>query len=76
MDFGRSRRGGGSAPQKCRTALRSCMINETGKGGLRSAAKNCMSAFNRCRSKRIPRAQRKYGPGWTPYKGGMRKVYK
>lgn len=54
----KSRRGGGSAPQRCKTALRKCMVDGTkkkgerleGKGKTRGGlASRCMRAFNRCR---------------------------
>jgi hypothetical protein len=45
-----SRRGGASAPQACKTSLRSCL-----RGGPaldRSTSRSCFKTFNNCRSKR------------------------
>lgn len=52
MALGKSRRGGGSASPKCKTFLRRCMLSDTRGGDLRRAARDCMKAFNRCRSGR------------------------
>lgn len=46
----KSRRGGASAPQHCKTSLKSCI-----KGGPAlspGTAKACFKEFNRCRSKK------------------------
>jgi hypothetical protein len=46
-----SKRGGGSAPQKCRTNLSKCMTGTVRQGGsLKVAGRLCMKAFNRCRT--------------------------
>jgi len=53
-----SKRGGGSAPSHCKTALRSCMTTGVRGAGtnLRALARSCMSDFNACRS---PKGRRK-----------------
>lgn len=46
-----SKRGGGSAPQACRSALGKCMVTQV-RGGktLKATGKSCMSIFNKCRT--------------------------
>jgi hypothetical protein len=46
----KSRRGGASAPQHCKTSLKSCI--KEGPALSPSTAKACFTEFNRCRKKR------------------------
>lgn len=43
----KSRRGGASAPQKCKTKLRACL--RSGPALDRATSRRCFKAFNRCR---------------------------
>ena len=43
-----SKRGGGSAPQHCKTAVKSCL--KSGPALSASTGRTCFKAFNRCRS--------------------------
>jgi len=45
----KSRRGGASAPQHCKSSLRSCL--KSGPALHAGTAKACFKKFNRCRSK-------------------------
>ena len=49
----RSRRGGASAPQACKSKLRSCLRG--GPALHAGTAKKCFKEFNRCRSPRRKR---------------------
>ena len=55
-----SKRGGGSAPARCKSGLGSCMTGEI-RGGktFRSAARACMVKFNDCRG--VGRARKSKG---------------
>ena len=46
----KSRRGGASAPQACKTQLKSCI--KAGPALSPGVAKSCFKQFNKCRSKR------------------------
>lgn len=43
----KSRRGGASAPQKCKTALKSCL--KSGPALSSGTARSCFKQFNKCR---------------------------
>lgn len=46
----KSRRGGASAPQACKTQLKSCI--KAGPALSPGIAKSCFKQFNKCRSRR------------------------
>ncbi len=45
-----SRRGGASAPQHCKSTLKSCLKSGPALSG--STARACFKGFNKCRSKK------------------------
>lgn len=48
---GPSRRGGGGAPARCKSALGTCMTSQVRAGkSMKQAGGACMRAFNRCRA--------------------------
>jgi hypothetical protein len=56
-----SRRGGASAPQHCKTTLRSCLKSGPALSG--TVARACFKGFNKCRSKKRSGGGKKRGRG-------------
>jgi len=55
-----SKRGGGSAPARCKSSLGTCMVGEIRAGkSFRSSARSCMVKFNNCRGATGGRKARK-----------------